>query len=57
MKEIEKRKFLMQSLMANFVEYFNAIAKFLFLKGRMDTKPCLYPTFEIFLNFLHFLIS
>ena len=33
---------LIESLTANFIQFPIAIAKFLFLKGRLDTRLCVY---------------
>ena len=43
----------MESLVANFIEFFRAITKFLFLQGRLNTKSCLllvsyFPIFFLF---------
>ena len=49
--------FLMQSLMADFVQFSSAYAKFLFLKGRMGTRLQSALNFEVCLIFPYFLGS
>ena len=49
--------FLMQSLMADFVQFSSAYAKFLFLKGRMGTRLQSALNFEVYLIFPYFLGS
>ena len=45
----------MQSVMADFVQFFSAIAKFSFLKGRLSKTSAL--NFEVFFKFHFFLKS
>ena len=34
----------MESLIADFIQFFSAIAKFLFMQGRLGTRLCVYST-------------
>ena len=50
--EIKQGRTLMESLIADLVQFSYVIAKFLFLDRRLGTRLCLYSNLRFFYNFL-----